>query len=58
MGAPGAYLLVDTGVVEGQGYWYWLGLVHVTQEIEFYGPRSFLIAGPGAGQLFLPIVAR
>lgn len=57
-GVPGAYLLADPGVVEGQSYWYWLGFVRVTQEVEYYGPRSFLIAGPGAGQLFLPIVAR
>jgi len=57
-GVPSAYTVVDTGVLDGQQYGYWLAFVQVTQEVEYYGPRIFPMAAPGSSEIYLPIMAR
>ena len=57
-GVPSMYAFVDAGVMEGQGYWYWLAFVYDSQAVEYYGPRAFLLLPTGSDRLYLPVVTR
>jgi hypothetical protein len=53
------YMYVDTDVVAGATYWYWIEDVDTTGARALHGPVSAAVSGPVAGKrLWLPLVVR